>query len=107
MLKREGLFRNHERSEKIKCEEGHYGRKRRVKSSEGMRLVMLSAQKPNERRSMDFVTDSIVPGRRFRALAIIDDWSRKCPVIEVDISLGCARVVNVLEILAAMRKLPM
>ena len=39
-------------------------------------------------------------GRRFRALAIVDDYSRECPAIEVDISLGGARVVGVLERLA-------
>jgi putative transposase len=60
-------------------------------------------QKPNKRRSMDFVTDSIVTGRRFKALTIIDDYSRECPAIEVDTSLGGARVVSVLERLTSIR----
>jgi len=51
-------------------------------------------QRPNQRWSMDFVADSIATGRRFRALAIVDDYSRECPVIEVDTSLGGARVVE-------------
>jgi putative transposase len=55
---------------------------------------------------MDFATDSVVTGRRFRALAIIDDYSRECPTIEVDTSLGGARVVDVLERLADTRGLP-
>ncbi len=55
---------------------------------------------------MDFVTDSIVTGRRFRALAIIDDYSRECPAIEVDTSLGGRRVVGVLEKLSETRGLP-
>ncbi len=55
---------------------------------------------------MDFVTDSIVTGRRFRALAIVDDYSRECPAIEVDTSLGGRRVVSVLEKLAEIRGLP-
>ena len=46
---------------------------------------------------MDFVTDSIVTGRRFQALAIVDQYSRKCPAIEVYTSLGGARVVTVLD----------
>jgi putative transposase len=50
---------------------------------------------------MDFVT-----GRRFRVLAIVDDFSRECPAIEVDTSLGGQRVVNVLERLAETRGLP-
>jgi putative transposase len=55
---------------------------------------------------MDFVADSTVTGRRFRALAIVDDYSRECPAIEVDTSLGGARVVSILERLADMRGLP-
>jgi putative transposase len=55
---------------------------------------------------MDFVSDSIVTGRRFRALIVVDNYSRECPVIEVDTSLGGARVVNVLERLSDTRGLP-
>ena len=55
---------------------------------------------------MNFVTDSIVTGRRFRALVIVDDYSRECPAIEVDTSLGGIRVVQVLERLAETRGLP-
>ena len=55
---------------------------------------------------MDFVSDSTVIGRRFRALAIVDDYSRECPAIEVDTSLGGARVVGVLERLAETWGLP-
>ena len=45
-------------------------------------------------------------GRRFRALVLVDDYSRECLAIEVDISLGGARVVGVLERLAETRGLP-
>jgi putative transposase len=67
---------------------------------------MPSPDRTNQRWSMDFVTDSIVSGRRFRALAIIDDYSRECPAIEVDTSLGGRRVVGVLEKLVEIRGLP-
>jgi len=107
MLKREGLVINHKRTERIYHEEGlALRRKRRRKCAGGSRVMMPSPQKPNQRWSMDFVTDSIVTGRRFRALAIVDDYSRECPVIEVDTSLGGARVVSVLERLAETRGLP-
>ena len=55
---------------------------------------------------MDFVSDNTVIGRRFRALAIVDDYSRECPAILVDTSLGGARVVGVLERLAETWGLP-
>jgi len=98
---------NHKRTERIYHEEGlALRRKRRRKGTAGLRLMMPSPQRPNQRWSMDFVTDSIVTGRRFRALAIVDDYSRECPVIEVDTSLGGARVVSVLERLGETRGLP-
>ena len=55
---------------------------------------------------MDFVTDSIITGRRFRALTIIDDYTRECLAIEVDTSLGGRRVVGVLERLSETRGMP-
>ena len=98
---------NHKRTERIYHEEGlALRRKRRRKGAAGSRVMMPSPQRPNQRWSMDFVTDSIVTGRRFRALAIVDDYSRECPVIEVDTSLGGVRVVGVLERLAETRGLP-
>jgi putative transposase len=107
MLKREGLVINHKRTERIYREEGLVlRRKRRRKGAAGSRVVMPSPQRTNERWSMDFVTDSIVTGRHFRALAIVDDYSRECPAIEVDTSLGGKRVVGVLDRLAETRGLP-
>ncbi|MFC1962393.1 IS3 family transposase [Chloroflexota bacterium] len=107
LLKREVLVINHKRTERIYREEGlALRRKRRRKGAAGARVVMPSPQRTNERWSMDFVTDSIVTGWRFRALAIVDDYSRECPAIEVDTSLGGRRVVGVLNRLAEKRGLP-
>jgi putative transposase len=107
MLKREGLVLNHKRTERIYREEGlALKRKRRRKGAAGSRVVMPVPERPNQKWSMDFVTDSLVTGRRFRALAIVDDCSRECPAIEVDTSLGGRRVIGVLEKLADTRGLP-
>ena len=107
MLKREGLVINHKRTERIYREEGLALRKKqRRKGAAGARIIMASPEKPNQKWSMDFVTDSLVTGRRFRALAIVDDYSRECPAIEVDTSLGGRRVVGVLERLGELRGLP-
>jgi len=107
LLKREKLVINHKRTERIYREEGlALRRKRRRKGAAGVRVVLPFPQRINERWSMDFVTDSIVTGRKFRSLAIVDDYSRECPAIEVDTSLGGRRVVNVLERLAEIRGLP-
>jgi putative transposase len=56
---------------------------------------------------MDFVSDGLCDGRRLRCLAIVDDFSRECPVLEVDTSITAKRVVAVLERLAHLRGLPL
>ncbi len=107
MLKREGLVVNHKRTERIYKEEGlALRRKRRRKGAAGVRMMIPAPERPNQKWSMDFVTDSIVTGRRFRALAIVDDYSRECPAIEVDTSMGGRRVVGVLDRLSETRGLP-
>ncbi|MDA1215801.1 MAG: IS3 family transposase [Chloroflexi bacterium] len=106
MLKREGLVVNHKRTERIYREEGlALRRKRRRKGAAGARVTIPAAERPNQKWSMDFVTDSTVTGRHFRALTIVDDYSRECPAIEVDTSLGGVRVVGVLDRLAEIRGL--
>lgn len=107
MLRREGLVINHKRTERIYREEGLSLRKRKKRKTAAMGRVILPApERPNERWSMDFVSDRIVTGRRFRALVIVDDYSRECLAIEVDTSLGGRRVVNVLKKLSEVRGLP-
>ena len=93
--------------ERIYREEGLSLRKRKRRKTAAIDRVTLPVpEAPNERWSMDFVTDSIVTGRRFRILAIVDDYSRECPAVEVDTSLGGSRVVSVLERLGETRGLP-
>lgn len=107
LLQREGLVVNHKRTERIYHQEGLSLRKRKRKKTAAMtRVILPAAERPDERWSMDFATDSIVTGRRFRALVIVDDYSRECPAIEVDTSLGGRRVVQVLERLAETTGLP-
>ena len=107
LLRRAGFVVNHKRTERIYREEGLSLRKRkRKKIAAAARVVMPAPAGPNEKWSMDFVTDSLVTGRRFRALSIVDDYSRECLAIEVDTSLGGARVIAVLDRLAETKGLP-
>ncbi len=107
LLRREGILINHKRTERIYREEGLSLRKRpRRKIAAAVRITLQKPTAPNEMWSMDFVMDSIVTGRKFRALAIVDQYSRECPAIEVDTSLGGSRVVAVLDRLAEIRGLP-
>jgi len=60
----------------------------------------------NKSWSMDFMSDSLVDGRRFRLLNIIDDFNRESLAIEVDSSLPALRVIRVLERLLDQRQKP-
>jgi len=51
----------------------------------------------NQSWSMDFMSDSLVCGRKFRTLNVIDDYNREALAIEVDTSLSARRVIRVLE----------
>ena len=61
---------------------------------------------PNERWSMDFVSDQLFWGRRFRCLTIVDDTTKEAPAIEVDVSLTGERVTETLDRLALFQGLP-
>ena len=61
---------------------------------------------PNQVWSIDFMADSLVDGRRFRLLNIIDDYNRESLAMEVDTSLPSLRVIRVLERLIAERGRP-
>ena len=46
---------------------------------------------------MDFVADTLLDGRRFRALTVVDNWSRHSQLIEPDFTLTGTKVVAALE----------
>ena len=60
----------------------------------------------NQHWSMDFVSDNLFNGRRFRVLTVVDNFSRECPVMEADHSLTGQRVARVLDRIALVRGLP-
>jgi len=61
---------------------------------------------PNQVWSIDFMSDSLTDGRRFRLLNILDDYNRESLAIEVDTSLPSLRVIRVLERLIRERGKP-
>jgi putative transposase len=60
----------------------------------------------NQVWSMDFLCDSLVDGRRYRLLNIIDDYNRESLAVEVDTSLPTLRVIRVLQRLIELRSRP-
>ena len=107
LLEREGLVVNHKRTERLYREEGLQLRRRRHKKRAAcIRVPMPQPIRPNQHWSMDFVTDSLWQGRRFRVLTIVDDFSRECLATVVDSSINGLRVSQVLEELGEARGLP-
>ena len=107
LLEREGHRVNHKLVERVYREEGLTVRRRRTKKLVAIPRVPLPLPAGADARwSIDFVSDAPGDGRRFRALTIVDDYTRACPAIEVDLSLSGERVVRVLERLAETRGLP-
>ena len=107
LLRREGWSVNHKRTYRLYREQGLMVRKRKRKRiGLAERLALPKPTGPNQSWSMDYVADGLVDGRKLRVLAIVDDFSRECLVLEVDSSLPGARVVTVLERLSDLRGLP-
>jgi len=67
---------------------------------------MLLPQGPGQRWSLDFVSDALIDGRRFRILCIIDDFSRECLATVVDNSISGIRVARELDRIGEARGLP-
>ena len=65
-----------------------------------------AATRPNQRWSMDFVSDCMSRGKVIRMLTLVDACTRECPAIEVDTQLGGLRVRRVLDRVAEERGLP-
>jgi putative transposase len=95
VIRRAGFAVNHKRVERLYREEGlSLRRRRRRKRLSHVRVVREQPQALNQAWAVDFVHDSLLDGRGFRALTVIDEWSRECLAIEVDLSLTGERVTR-------------
>jgi len=107
MLRREGWRANHKRVERLYREEGlSLRRRRRRKRLSHLRVMRDRPMAANQTWAVDFIHDCLFNGRRFRAFAVLDEWSRQSLAIEVDVSLTGERVTRVLERLSHARDSP-
>lgn len=106
MLKAESLVQNHKRTYRIYAQLGLQVRTKRRKKLVRPRIPMLVPQGVNQRWSVDFMSDQLADGRRFRILNVIDDFSRECVGQIVDTSISGLRVSRYLDELKHTRGLP-
>jgi putative transposase len=107
LLARQGARINHKKLYRLYKEERLSVRKRGGrKRALGTRAPMAIPQDRNLRWSLDFMMDTLVSGRRFRILAVVDDFTRECLGLVVDASLTGPRVVRELNCIIESRGYP-
>lgn len=107
MLRRQGVVMNQKKLRRLYAEERLQVRRRGGrKRALGTRRPMAVPSALNQRWSLDFVADSFAEGRRFRILAVVDDFSRECLALVADTSIGGSRVIRELDVVIASRGRP-
>lgn len=107
MLRNDGRRWNHKRVHRIYCGMKLNKRrkyKRRLPSRNPKPLAV--PEQANRCWSIDFMSDALIDGRRFRTFNVIDDCRREGLAIEIDLNLGGKRVVRVLDRIAEVRGYP-
>lgn len=106
-LRRKGLACNHKKLYRVYTMlKLNIRRRTKRRIPQRIKQPLVVPQGLNKAWSMDFMTDSLVDGRRFRLLNIMDDYNRESLAIEADTSLPAARVIRVLERLVEFRGAP-
>ncbi len=107
LLRREGWKVNHKRVHRLYKLEGLNLRLKTKKKRVALpRVPCPEATAPNDRWSLDFISDRLADGRAFRVLTLVDNISRVSPALEADFSLTGRRVTAVLERAARLYGLP-
>ena len=105
LLKREGWRVNAKRIYRLYTEEGLTVRTKYRKSRS--RVPQGLATAPNQRWSMDFVSDRFVDGRWFRVLTVVDQFTRECLLLYADRALSGGKVAAQLERVVKDRGVPL
>jgi len=106
LLRREGITLNHKKLRRLYAEERLQVRRRGGRKRPRHPGAAEAAQGPNQHWSLDFLHDQLSDGRRFRILAIVDDFTRECLALVADTSLSGRRVGRELDAIIAARGKP-
>ena len=97
LLKREGWTVGKKRVYRIYKAEGLEVRTKKRKKRAAQRRVSLPAASAAQKRwSMDFMSDRLTNGRPFRILTVVDQYTRACPLLLADTSIGGRKVAAAL-----------
>ncbi|SFD43147.1 putative transposase [Spirosoma endophyticum] len=97
-LRKQGEMANHKRVRRLYRLSGfNLPRKLKKRLPEAVRQPLTKATACNQCWSLDFTSDSLTDGRKFRTLNVIDDYNREALGVEVDYSLPAQRVTRLLD----------
>ena len=97
-IRRSGKQWNHERIYRVyKLLKLNRRRKGKRRLPSRVKQPLVKQELINQSWSMDFMSDSMVGGRRFRTFNLIDDCTREVLAIEIDTSLSSKRIIRTLE----------
>ena len=106
-LRNRGERINHKKLRRIYREMNlHIRRRPKRRLPDRIKLPLVVPTSANQCWSLDFMSDALTDGRKFRVLNVIDDYNRESLQIEVDTSLPARRVQRVLDRIVAYRGLP-
>lgn len=106
-IRKEGLAWNHKRLHRVyKLLKFNIRRKGKRRLPARILQPLEAVQQINASWSMDFMTDSLLSGRKFRTLNLMDDFNREALAIEIDTSLPAERVIRVLDQVTDWRGTP-
>jgi len=107
IIRRHGHPWNHKRVYRIYCAMKLNKRRRGKKRLPNRHPLPLAVSAVmNGCWSIDFTSDALWCGRRFRTFNVLDDFNREALAIEVDLNLPAERVIRTLERIAAWRGYP-
>ena len=106
VLDQSGEHVNHKRIYRVYREAGLVIRRKARKRLRREGSPRPALDGPNQEWALDFVHDAAESGRKFRALSVVDPYTRECLALEVDTSMGSRRVTRVLEGIIAERGVP-
>jgi putative transposase len=105
-MKREGMQINHKKVYRIYKEEGLLIRRQKRKRLVRERIPMPIPDKPNVRWSMDFISDTLANGRKFRVLTMMDEFTRESVALEPGFSMSGKYVAYILDRVCLFRGKP-
>jgi putative transposase len=108
LLRREGFGLGRNLAYRLYCEEGLQLRSKlpRRRKMAAVRRERFQARRPNDAWSLDFVADQLAGGQRFRALTVVDVFTRECLAIVVGQRLRAEDVVAASNRIVAKRGPP-